>query len=149
MAYAGPEDLKARFSARELAELTTADGEAIDDARLIAVLAEASAEIDGWLAQVAAITLPLASPPAILTGFACDIGFYKLIRLRGHAVTDDQRKRYEDSINYLKSLIKSDGALPPADPGGGDPDVPPTDVVVIPAGARFVSAPRVFDRGSF
>lgn len=101
MTYAVKQDMIDRFSDTELMQLTDRTGaiDAIDDNVLGKALADADAEIDGYL--MGRYALPLASTPKILVGMACDIARYKLYEDRA---TEHVRTRYEDAIKYLKEL---------------------------------------------
>lgn len=112
MTYAVQADLVDRFGSVELEQLTDrVSGQAIDIAVLDRALADADAEIDGYLA--ARYALPLASTPVTLVRIASDIARYRLYDER---VTEAVRKRYEDAVRDLKAIsagsIVIDGALP-------------------------------------
>lgn len=123
MPYALQQDLIDRFGEAELIQLTDrADppAGAIDAAVSGKALADADDAINGYLAS--RYTVPLASPPLILTRLACDIARYYLYEDR---VTEAVRKRYEDAVAYLKDAASGKVALgvdalgeAPADPGG-------------------------------
>ena len=112
-----------RFGQAELVQLTDrtipATG-AIVDAVLNKALADANAEIDGYL--IGQYQLPLASVPANLEALACDIARYKLFDDRA---TEQVSKRYDDAVKYLVRVGKGelslglDAANQPAPPTGG------------------------------
>lgn len=119
MAYATQADMLARFGEDELIQLTDrADPPigAIDAAVLAARLADADALIDGYLAG--RYSLPLASTPAILTQYACDVARYLLY---GNKMPEDVRDRYEDALRFLGRV--ADGRIglgvTPAPAAGG------------------------------
>lgn len=100
MAYATQADLETRFGSVELAQLSDRTNGAVIDAAVVArALADAAAEIDGYLAGRYA--LPLATVPAVLGRVACDIARYRLYDDRA---TEAVRQRYEDSVRDLKAL---------------------------------------------
>jgi phage gp36-like protein len=102
MSYAARADMIARFGEREVLALTDRDNLGIiGDTLLAGALAEADAEIEPYLAPH--YTLPLASVPKILAGFACDIARY---RLCGASVTatDEVRNRYKDAVKFLEHV---------------------------------------------
>ena len=112
MTYATQQDLVDRFGYEQLAQLSDRDnGIAVDGAVVGRALADADAEIDGYLAALYA--LPLASTPPILVRIACDVARYRLF---GDRVTDQVRQLYTDAVRDLKSVaggtIKIDGAAP-------------------------------------
>lgn len=100
--YASRTDMEARFGQNEVVMLTDRSHSGdVDDAVLQQALADAAAEIDGYLAG--RYSLPFAAAPKVLTGYACDIARY---RLCGSAamVTDDIRDRYRDAVRFLEHV---------------------------------------------
>lgn len=111
MTYATQQDLEDRFGAEELAQLTDrANGIVIDSAVLGLALADAGAEIDGYLAS--RYSLPLSNTPPVLVRVAADIARY---RLWADRASEAVRKRYEDAVRDLKAMssgsIVIDGAV--------------------------------------
>lgn len=112
MTYATQADLSERFGETELAQLTDRHyGASIEASVLDRALADADAEIDGYLASRYA--LPLASVPTALVRVAADIARYRLYDDR---VTDAVRNRYQEAVSYLKAIsaggVVIDGAAP-------------------------------------
>ena len=107
MTYATQSDLVERFGADELAQRTNrVDGQSIDTVVLSRALADADAEIDGYLAT--RYTLPLASTPAVLARLAADLARYQLC---GDKVPDSVRQRYVDAVVVLKRLATGEVQL--------------------------------------
>lgn len=105
MTYAGLQDLVERFGERELAQLTDeAGGQAIDAATVARALADADAEIDGYLG--ARYALPLTQVPPLVLRLACDIARY---RLYDDGVPATVRQRYEDAVAVLRRI--ADGTV--------------------------------------
>lgn len=122
MTYAVKQEMIDRFGDVELKQLTDRTGaiDTIDDTVLGKALADADAEIDGYL--VGRYTLPLPSVPLTLVGMACDIARY---RLYGDRATEHVRQRYDDAVKYLRSVSKGEislglnaAAQPTAEAGG-------------------------------
>ena len=91
--------LTASYGERELIQLTDrARTGAIDDALLAHAIAEAGAEIDGWLAA-AGVPQPYPAAHPLLRQYANDITRY---RLYTHAPPEHIRRRYEDAIAWLR-----------------------------------------------
>ena len=112
MPYATLQDLVDRFGYEQLAQLSDRDaGAVIDDVVVGRALADADAEIDGYLAALYA--LPLTAVPALLARMACDIARYRLF---GDRVTEQVRQLYTDAVRDLKAIasgaIRIDGAAP-------------------------------------
>ena len=107
MTYATESDLVERFGADELAQRTNRlDGLTIDAVVLGRALADADAEIDGYLATRYA--LPLGSTPAVLVRLAADMARYQLC---GDKVPLTVRQRYEDAVSVLKRLASGEVQL--------------------------------------
>lgn len=105
MTYATQADLVDRFGETELAQRTNrTDGLTIDTDVLGRALADADAEIDGYLATRYA--LPLASTPVVLVRMAADIARYRLF---GDGAPDEVRNRYTDAVKLLVAI--SDGKV--------------------------------------
>jgi phage gp36-like protein len=129
-----------RYPNRDLVQLTNEDPAAttVNAAPITLALADASAEIDGYIE--ARFTLPLSDAPAVLNRLATDIAMYRLQTLRPLHDLQDARQRYEDAVAMLAKVAS--GALTlgiAAD--GQEPQV---------AGAvETVQGPdRVFNRGN-
>lgn len=123
MGYAVKQDMIDRFGETELVQLTNKDNNAatsIDDPALDQALADANAEIDGYLAG--RYTLPLVHVPLTLKRNACDIARYHLYDDR---VTDQVQKRYDDALAFMRAVGKGsiglgpDAAQQPAAAAGG------------------------------
>jgi len=100
MTYATQADLETRFGAAEILQLADRDGDGSADSGVVAgALAEASAEIDAYLAG--RYPLPLAPTPGVLVRLACDIARY---RLYTDVVPEAVRKRYEDARRLLEGI---------------------------------------------
>ncbi len=127
MTYATKQNMIDRFGEAELVELTNrAGGAAIDDNVLNRALADADAEVNGYLA--AKYSLPLAVVPAILEPVACDIARYYLYEDR---VTEAVLERYKARVAFLKGVASgavnigvSTGNEAPAAAGGPSYEAP-------------------------
>lgn len=108
MSYANAADLLDATPEHLVAQLTGTDEP--DETAIERALADASAEIDGYIA--ARYALPLLSVPPVLQRICVDIAVYRLMNLRPLGDIDDARRRYEDAIRFLKDLVKHDVSLP-------------------------------------
>jgi phage gp36-like protein len=107
MSYCTRQDLIDRFSEREILELeSNADG-GTDIEKVTLAMADASGEIDGYLAGAGYAT-PLSTVPAIITGYACDIARY---RLYDNDATEQVTKRYELAIKFMRAVAKGEVRL--------------------------------------
>jgi len=106
MAYCTRDDMISRFSEREIIQLTDHEGLGlIDELVLSQSISDASAEIDGYLA---AYSLPLESPPTLLSRSCCDVARYYLY---DDQMTDQVERRYEAVIKYLSQIAKGNISL--------------------------------------
>lgn len=133
--YASAQDLQDRYPEQDLVQLTDPAGAAIDVARLERSLADASAEIDGYLQG--RYQLPLPQVPELLKLLACDIAMYRLQVLRPLGDIEDARARYKDAMRYLERV--STGAV---QLGLSAADVPAPQT----AGPEVRGAARTFTR---
>lgn len=136
MAYASLQDMVERFGETEMIQMSdrSMTATALDATVVAAKLADADAEIDGYLGQ--RFTLPLASVPTVLKRIATDIARYHLYDDRA---TEQVTKRYDGAIAFLKGVAKGDVSIG-VDPSG---DVP-AQAIGAPA---FVEGESVFARG--
>lgn len=135
MSYATRDDMVARFGEREVLTLTDrAFAGLIDDAVLSDALGMAANEIDGYIAG--RYPLPMATPPRVLAGFACDIARYRLCGA-GTQTTDEIRDRYRDAVRFLEHVAAGRVSL------GGMPE----GSAAAPAqSVHFMQGGRVFGR---
>lgn len=114
--YATPADLQARYSERDLRNLTDPDAQQFDAARAEAALADAAVEIDSYVGQRYLLPLqnlqgePLQGHAALLR-CACDIAMYRLATLRPSDDIKDTRTRYEDVVRLLVRIVKGEVQL--------------------------------------
>lgn len=133
MTYATAQDLIDRFGETELIELTDLSGSGALDATAIArALADADAEINGYLAGK--YSLPLSNTPPILIKFAGDIARYQLYDTRA---SEQVMQRYKDAIAFLKSVSNGTASLGIDEAG--------TAPVSEAGGVQFKPAARVFN----
>ena len=115
MAYATQADIEAIYSLNAL-YVADRDGDGnVDSAAVDRALSSASDEIDSYLAT--RYPVPLAEVPGIVTQYAVDVALYRLA-LSAEVLTEELRRRYEDTIAALKRIAKGEQALVlPVDPG--------------------------------
>lgn len=107
MPYASAADMQSRFGLEELTARTDRNGTgAVDAAVLSRALADADAEIDGYLAT--RYRLPLPTVPPVLVRVACDIARY---RLWEDLASEEVRRRYEDARRMLEALTRGHVSL--------------------------------------
>ena len=100
MSYASLDDLVAAFGQAEVDQLLDRDGSGVHDPGVLeAALADADAEIDGYL--VGRYALPLSPVPRLIVRIACDITRYRLWSVNA---SEEVRRRYEDARRLLEAL---------------------------------------------
>lgn len=111
MSYASAQDMINRYPNRDLVQLTNEDPTAttINDTPITQALADASAEIDGYLEG--RFSLPLTDPPAVLNRLTTDIAMYRMQSLRPLHDLEDARQRYEDAVAMLAKVAAGDLTL--------------------------------------
>lgn len=135
MPYCTQSDLATRFGAAELIQLTDRANTGTADAAVIAqAIADASAEIDGYLEG--AYALPLAVVPVNLTRIACDLARYRLYE---NQPTETVSERYKAGVRYLELVAQGKISLGPS--GSGALTAPDGDSV-----AFGNASPAVFGR---
>jgi phage gp36-like protein len=105
--YGSQADMEDRFGTEELIQLTDRTGSGVIDAAVLnRAIADADAEIDGYLAS--RYKLPLAETPPALTRIACDIARYLLY---DDAVIDSVKDRYDNAVKFLRGVARGDVSL--------------------------------------
>lgn len=112
--YATSQDMIDRYGTPRMVQLTDV-GAVLTGAVVAAVmnarLADADAEIDGYLAG--RMALPLASPPAILRDLACRLAYGRLL---GNTATEPDLADLKAARAYLRDVAAGTISLvPPAD----------------------------------
>lgn len=117
MAYASQADITLIYSPDAL-YVADRDGDGVPDAPAIArAMVSASGEIDSYIG--ARYSLPLDETPALLVQFCVDIAVYRLALARD-VLTEEHRRRYDDTIKHLKDIARGSAALIFSVAGGGD-----------------------------
>ncbi len=136
MAYCTKAQLIDRFGETELRQRTDRAGTgAINDAVLAQAIADADAEINGYLT---AYPLPLAIVPANFARIACDITRYYLY---DDAVIAAVKDRYDSAIKYLAQIAGGKISIAP--------DTSGAVVATARAEVEFQSSAPVFVRGGY
>ncbi len=133
MSYAVQSDMVNRFGEQELIQLTDRDRTgAIDTVVLDRALADATAEIDGYLA--ARYQLPLTSTPTVLVRVCADLARY---HLHDDHLPEPVQVRYKAAIDLLRQVSTGRVSLGLSETGES-----PTSN----DGAEITSGGRVWDR---
>ena len=114
--YATQQDIIDRYGEETLLLLADRDDDQVIDGTVVdQALADASAEIDTYVA--AKYPLPLPSVPDALVRLCVDIAIYRMAA-SSDVATEEQRKRYEDARTLLRRISLGESSLglpePPA-----------------------------------
>lgn len=130
--YATLTDLQAVLSPAELAQLADDDGDGIADQAVInRVLADAQAEIDGYLGT--RHILPLSETPPLIRRLAVDLGIWNLYTRRD-LITEARKLQVESARKLLQRI--AEGTVTLGLPPSQQADPPPS----------IVSGNRLFTR---
>lgn len=136
MAYCTQSDILERLPEETLIQLTDdAEVGQVEASVVARAIADADAEIDGYLGARHAV--PLSPAPPLVAKIAVELAIYHLFSRRGGA-PEEWRQRYEDNRRLLESVAKGLVSLGVADPQG----------TPMPEAPQIDSAPRVFSRRS-
>lgn len=105
MAYATIQDLIDRYGQTELVRLTTPADQDLDGIVLPvaeAALADASAEIDGYVGRRYQVPMDIAPP--IVVAKVCAIARYKLSTGEQKSPTEEMRRQYDDAIAWARDV---------------------------------------------
>jgi phage gp36-like protein len=117
MAYATQDDIITLYSEDAL-YVADRDGDGVVDADAVTrALTSASGEIDSYIGV--RYSLPLETAPELLKQFCVDIAIYRLALSRD-VLSEEHRRRYEDTIKHLDKIAKGTASLNL--PGPVDPD---------------------------
>lgn len=107
--YATVQDVIDRYGNDALLLIADRDNDGlVDNAIVDTALADASAQIDAYLAVK--YTLPFATAPALLVSLCVDIALYRLSAERDVA-TDERRRRFDDALQLLERLSNGDASF--------------------------------------
>lgn len=138
MTYAVKQDLIERYGAQDILQLTDhSHTDSIDDDVVSRALADADAEINGYLA--ARYTLPLTDTPPLVKRLACEIAYYLLFRALPTELAAD---RYTKAVAVLKGLSNGTVSLGLNSTGTGEPG---TEAAVEHAGPERIFTGQTLD----
>ena len=125
MAYATQQDIITLYSEDAL-YVADRDGDGVVDADAVTrALTSASGEIDSFIGVRHSLPLDLADAVAaqeLLKQFCVDIAIYRLALSRD-VLSEEHRRRYEDTIKHLEKIAKGTASLNlrgPVDPNTGE-----------------------------
>ena len=107
--YATQQDIIDRYGQAELLLVADRDGDGAADPDVVnKALADATGKIDSYLA--ARYPLPLATVPQVLVEACVELALYKMAA-DGGTESDQRRRRYEDTLAWLKELARGIASL--------------------------------------
>ncbi len=117
MAYATQDDITLIYSDDALYVADRDNDGVVDDAAIARALKSASGEIDSYLGV--RYSLPLESTPDLLVQFCVDIAIYRLALSRD-VLSEEHRRRYEDTLKHLEKIAKGTASLNLGSAGTGE-----------------------------
>lgn len=142
MAYATQTDITDLYGADALYVADRNRDGAVDTVAVDRALVSASGEIDSFLAV--RYQLPLHEVPGVLVQFCVDIAVYRLA-LSADVLSEEHRRRYEDTLGHLKLIAAGKAALVFLTPVPADPNTDPS----VASGVQPIvvgGPPRIFSR---
>lgn len=131
-AYATSAELQDYLGEDDFLRVADRDGSgAVDADAVTQALDEASSLADSYLAR----WLPIASVPPVLRRHVMAIAAYSLA---GNLQTDDQRRRYEDAIKWLRDVADGKASL----------GIPPSSDTVSSGSVYYETNARVMTRST-
>jgi len=121
--FATVEQFLGRFDERFVAQLTSANGTAVDTVRVSSALTDATAELQGYLARIPAGRHPDA---ATLRVHAIKVATYLLSQGRPGKEFESIRNGYTDTIAFYKDILAEVSAQNATPPLGVSYDAPPS-----------------------
>lgn len=119
MSYITLQGLIDRYGETELVQLTDVMGDGqVDSVKVNRAIADATAEIDAYLAATG--ILPLTDAAALRT-LERHAGVLVRYYLYSDAVTDLVQKQYDSTIAFLKAIARGDAHLGPTESGSAAP----------------------------
>src|SRR5213075_1292413 len=119
MAYSTKTDILNQISDEELAQLSSEQGDFIDDVVVSSAISTADSLIDSYVGRV--YVVPVSPTPPRLKNISATIAVYNLHARRSGklgGVNEAIRTSYEDCLGYLKDISTGkavlDGAVTPA-----------------------------------
>ena len=136
MAYCTQDDIEKLIPAAELARLTT-ENEVEPDAAVVAkCIADADAEIDGYLGI--RYQVPLSPVPDLVKAISVDLAIYNLHKRRPLLpMPETCRQSYADRIGFLKAVVAGNATVGAS---AAEPPAVSQDVAEIGSSTRIFSA---------
>lgn len=131
-AYATATELRDYLGEDDYLRVADRDGTGDADTEAVtSALDEASSLADSYIAR----WLPIASVPPALRRHVMAIATYSLA---GNIQTDDQRRRYEDAIQWLRDVASGKASL----------GIPPSETTVSAGSVTYATETRVLTRST-
>jgi phage gp36-like protein len=136
VAYSTQDDILDQLDEAVLIRLTDDEGTgSVNTARVDQAIADADAEIDGYLG--ARHPVPLDPVPANIHKYSVDIAVYNLFSRKRDTAPEIRKERYKAAIRYLEGVAEGKWTLGKDDPEGTPQPADRPDIQ---------SDPRIFSR---
>jgi phage gp36-like protein len=110
MAYSALDDLKKLLPEERIIELTDdAESGAVDQGVLNEAIAQADAEIDGYLGE--RYSVPLATVPSVIRKLSVDMAVYHLYSRRAEDIPETRKDRYRHAVRFLEGVARGTVSL--------------------------------------
>jgi phage gp36-like protein len=117
MAYSAQDDILDQLDEAILIQLTDDEGTgSVNADRVAQAIADADAEIDGYLASRHQV--PLDPVPENIRKYSVDIAIYNLFSRRADTLPDTRKERYQAAVRYLEKVAEGKWTLGANDPDG-------------------------------
>ena len=120
MAYCTIDDVREQIEERMLIQLTDdTDAGVIDESVVERAIADADAEIDGYVGS--RHTVPLDPTPGAIRKLSVDLAIYNLYARRSDSTPEIREKRYDAAVKFLEQVAKGTISMGMQDPEGSPP----------------------------
>ena len=141
MAYSTLNDIEDQISEEKLAQLTSDDGNIVDETVVSKAIADADSTIDSYISKAYSVPVTIAPVPPKLNQLSVTIAIYKLFSRRASnvgGVNEVVRTDYEDAIRFLELVAVGKATI----------GIAPTPQVATSTGGMVSGGKRTFSGSS-
>ena len=137
MPYSTQDDILDQVSQEKLAQLTSDDGNDVDDGVVAKAISDADSTIDSYISKAYSVPVMIVPVPPKLNQLSVTIAVYKLFSQRASnvgGVNEVVRTDYEDAIRFLELVAVGKATI----------GIAPTPQVAASAGGMVSGGKRTF-----
>lgn len=137
MAYSTLNDIEDQISEEKLAELTSDDGDPVDETVVTKAIVDADSTIDSYISKAYSVPVMIVPVPPKLNQLSVTIAVYKLFSRRASnvgGVNETVQKDYDDAIRFLELVAVGKATI----------GIVPTPQTASSVGGSVSGARRVF-----